>query len=48
MQQELESSNVDVSTEFTNLIIAQRGFEVNAHVLTAGDQMMQDLINTMR
>ena len=47
-QGELESSNVDVSTEFTNLIIAQRGFEVNAHVVTAGDQMLQDLINIMR
>jgi flagellar hook protein FlgE len=46
-QGELESSNVDVSTEFTNLIIAQRGFEVNAHVLTAGDQILQDLINVI-
>ena len=45
---ELESSNVDVSTEFTNLIIAQRGFEVNAHVVTTGDQILGDLINIMR
>jgi flagellar hook protein FlgE len=44
-QGQLEDSNVDVSLEFTKLIIAQRGFELNAHSITAGDQVLQDLVN---
>jgi flagellar hook protein FlgE len=44
-QGQLESSNVDVSLEFTRLIIAQQGFEVNAHVITTASQIMQDLAN---
>ena len=44
-QSQLEDSNVDVSLEFTKLIIAQRGFELNAHSITAGDQVLQDLVN---
>jgi flagellar hook protein FlgE len=41
----LESSNVDIATEFSNLIIAQRMFEANAKSITTFDEIMQDTIN---
>ena len=41
----LESSNVDISQEFTDMIIAQRGFQANARVITTADQMLQELVN---
>jgi flagellar hook protein FlgE len=44
----LESSNVDIGTEFTNLISAQRGYEVNAKAFSAANQMMQDTIDLLR
>lgn len=44
----LESSNVDVALEFTQLIIAQRGFQVNARTITAVDEVMQQLANIIR
>jgi flagellar hook protein FlgE len=37
----LEASNVDLSTEFANMIIAQRGFEASARVITVSDNMLQ-------
>jgi flagellar hook protein FlgE len=37
----LEASNVDLSTEFANMIIAQRGFEAAARVITVSDNMLQ-------
>jgi flagellar hook protein FlgE len=40
----LEQSNVDISTEFSSLIITQRGFEANTKVVTTVDQMLQSLI----
>jgi flagellar hook protein FlgE len=40
----LEASNVDLSQEFTNLIIAQRGFQANARIITTSDQVLQDLV----
>jgi flagellar hook protein FlgE len=42
---ELEGSNVDLSQEFSNLIIAQRGFEANSKVITTSDEVLQDLVN---
>jgi flagellar hook protein FlgE len=39
----LEMSNVDLTQEFSNLIVAQRGFEANARIVTASDQILQDL-----
>ncbi|HXL72729.1 MAG TPA: flagellar hook-basal body complex protein, partial [bacterium] len=39
----LESSNVNLTTELTNMIIAQRGFEVNARVVTVESQNEQTL-----
>ena len=44
----LEMSNVDLGAEFTNLIIAQRGFQANSKVITASDEVLQDLINIKR
>jgi len=41
----LEGSNVDISQEFTDMIIAQRGFQANAKVITTADQMLNDLVN---
>jgi len=41
----LESSNVDISTEFTNLIVTQRGFEANARVITTLDTVTNTTIN---
>ena len=44
----LEGSNVDLGQEFTNLIIAERGFEANSKVITASDELLQDLVNLKR
>jgi flagellar hook protein FlgE len=44
----LEMSNVDLAAEFTNLIIAQRGFQANSRVVTSSDEMLQDLVNLKR
>jgi flagellar hook protein FlgE len=44
----LESSNVDISQEFTNMIIAQRGFQANARVITTADEMLNELVNIRR
>ncbi len=44
----LEGSNVDLAAEFGNLIIAQRGFQANTRVISAADQVLQDLVNIVR
>ncbi|MBX3112782.1 MAG: flagellar hook protein FlgE [Fimbriimonadaceae bacterium] len=44
----LEQSNVDISNEFTDLIVTQRGFQANTKVVTTVDEMLQDLINMKR
>jgi len=44
----LEMSNVDLAQEFTNLIIAQRGFQANSRVITTSDQVLEDLVNIKR
>jgi flagellar hook protein FlgE len=44
----LEMSNVDLSSEFTNLIVAQRGFQANARVITTSDQVLQELVDLKR
>ena len=41
----IEASTVDIATEFTNLIVYQRGYEANAHVVTTADTLSQDTIN---
>jgi len=45
---QLESSTVDIATEFTNMIIYQRGYEANAKVVNTADQLSQDTINLIR
>jgi flagellar hook protein FlgE len=40
----LESSNVDIATQFTDLIAHQTGFEASSKTITTADQMLQDLI----
>lgn len=44
----LEMSNVDLALEFTNMIIAQRGFQANGKAITASDEMLQELVNLKR
>ncbi|WP_432544563.1 flagellar hook protein FlgE [Kineococcus sp. SYSU DK002] len=44
----LEMSNVDLSAEFTNLILAQRGFQANSKVITTSDDVLQELVNLKR
>ena len=41
----LESSNVDLAREFTELITHQRGFEASARVIRAGDEVLQTVVN---
>jgi flagellar hook protein FlgE len=40
----LEMSNVDLASEFTNMITAERGFQANSRVITTADDMMQTLV----
>ncbi|MGN6598078.1 MAG: flagellar hook protein FlgE [Actinomycetes bacterium] len=44
----LEMSNVDLAAEFTNLIVAERGFQANSRVITTSDEILQDLVNLKR
>ena len=44
----LEGSNVDIASEFTRLITAQRGFQVNAKVIQTTDSMLQELAGLIR
>ncbi len=44
----LEMSNVDLAQEFTNMIIAQRGFQANSRVITTSDEMLTELVNLKR
>ncbi|MGB4494428.1 MAG: flagellar hook protein FlgE [Limnochordia bacterium] len=44
----LEMSNVDLSEEFTDMIITQRGFQANSRIITTSDEMLQELVNLKR
>lgn len=44
----VESSNVDVGEEFTDLITTQRAYSANAKVLTTVDEMLQEILNVKR
>ncbi|MCE5301092.1 MAG: flagellar hook-basal body complex protein [Spirochaetia bacterium] len=44
----LEASNVDLSVELTNMIVAQRGFESNARIVTTSSDMLDTLVNLGR
>lgn len=44
----LEMSNVDLSEEFTDMIVTQRGFQANSRLITTSDEMLQELVNLKR
>jgi len=44
----LEQSNVDLADEFTEMIMAQRGFQANAKVITTSDEFLNDVVNLKR
>ncbi len=44
----VEMSNVDLSQEFTNMIVTQRGFQANSRIITTSDEMLQELVNLKR
>jgi flagellar hook protein FlgE len=44
----VESSNVDIATEFSNLIVAQQAYGANAKVVTTADQLLQTTINMLQ
>ena len=44
----LEMSKVDLTKEFTDMIIAQRGFQANSRVITTSDEVLQELVNLKR
>lgn len=44
----LELSNVDLSQQFTDMIITQRGFQSNSKAITTSDEMLQELLNLKR
>lgn len=44
----LEMSDVDLATEFTNMITTQRGFQANSRVITTSDTMLEELVNLKR
>lgn len=45
---ELEGSNVDLATEFSNMILTQRGYQANARTITAADTLIQETVNLVR
>jgi flagellar hook protein FlgE len=44
----LEASNVDMAQEFTNMILAQRGFQASSRVISTSDEILQELVNLKR
>lgn len=45
---QLEMSNVDLTSEFTEMIIAQRGFQANSRIITTSDEILQEVVNLKR
>ena len=45
---QLEMSNVDLATEFTDMITTQRGFQANSRIITVSDNMLEELTNLKR
>ena len=45
---QLEMSNVDLSTEFTDMITTQRGFQANSRIITTSDTLLEELVNLKR
>lgn len=44
----LEASNVDLSKEFSDMIVTQRGFQANSRLITVSDEMLEELVNLKR
>ncbi|MCR5836719.1 MAG: flagellar hook-basal body complex protein, partial [Lachnospiraceae bacterium] len=44
----LEMSNVDLATEFTEMITTQRGYQANSRIITTSDTLLEELINLKR
>ena len=45
---QLEMSNVDLSSEFTEMITTQRGFQANSRIITVSDTLLEELTNLKR
>lgn len=45
---QLEMSNVDLTSEFTEMIIAQRGFQANSRIITTSDEVLNEVVNLKR
>jgi flagellar hook protein FlgE len=41
----LEASNVDLSEQFTRMVVGQRAFQSNARVIKTSDEVLQELVN---
>jgi flagellar hook protein FlgE len=44
----LEMSNVDLASEFTDMIVTQRGFQANSRIITTSDTMIEELLSLKR
>ncbi|OEF98613.1 flagellar basal body rod protein FlgG [Desulfuribacillus alkaliarsenatis] len=44
----LEMSNVELTSEFTEMIITQRGFQANSRIITTSDEILQEVVNLKR
>jgi flagellar hook protein FlgE len=44
----IEMSNVDLATEFTDMIVTQRGYQASARVITTSDEMLQEVVSLKR
>jgi len=45
---QVEMSNVDLTEEFTEMIVAQRGFQANSKIITTSDEILQEVVNLKR
>ncbi len=45
---QIEMSNVDLTNEFTEMIVAQRGFQANSRIITTSDEILQEVVNLKR
>ncbi len=41
-------SNVDLTNEFTEMIVSQRGFQANSRIITTSDEVLQEVVNLKR
>jgi len=45
---QLEMSNVDLTEEFSEMIVSQRGFQANSRIITTSDEILQEIVNLKR